>query len=145
MNYLQHFLKQKHQELDEAGKLLNKVETFTARIYVGFYDTENDILYPSSKAERICQEYVEEVGLCVNLQDTCYQYGSGGNGGVENGVVVELIHYPRFPLQQPEETITIRALNLAEELMEKLHQKRVSVVTTTDTYTLQNPNHEKIE
>lgn len=144
MDHLQLRLKEKYKTLNEAGKLLNEVETFTARIYVGFHDTENDVTHPDIKVRKICQRHVEEVGLCVNVQETLYQYGSNETGGMEKGAVVELIHYPRFEHHQPEETITVKALELAELLMEELHQKRVSVVTTTDTYTLQNPEHEEI-
>jgi hypothetical protein len=58
--------------------------------------------------------------------------------------VVELIHYPRFPRSQPEESITVQALNLAEILMERMNQKRISVVTSDETYTLQNPEHPNV-
>jgi len=144
-HYLQSELRDKLRELNESGKLLGTANTFTTQIYVGLYDTENEVTHTKIKVEKTCQRYVEETGLCVNVQETLYQYGSDGKGGMENGAVVELIHYPRFKHGHPEEVITTKALDLAEKLMEELHQKRVSVVTTTDTYTLQNPNHEEVD
>jgi hypothetical protein len=143
-HYLNPYLKEKLQNLNEDGKLLGREDTFTAQIYVGCYDTESDFERPVMEIREVCQNFVEDEGLCVNVRDTFYQYGSDGEGGNENGAIVELIHYPRFPKSQPQETITVQALDLAEILMNRLNQKRVSVVTTEDTYTLQNPGHSEV-
>jgi len=132
------------EKLEEEGKLLGVEETFTARIYVGCYDTEKDFTRPLMEVKEVCQNFVNDEGLCVNVQETFYQYGSDGSGGNENGAVVELIHYPRFPKTHPEETITEQALDLAETLMERLNQKRCSVVSSNKTYTLQNPDHQDV-
>ena len=135
-------LKEKLQSLNESGKLLGREKTFTAEIYVGAYDNEKDFTRPIAEIKEVCQFFVQDEGLCVNVRETWYAYGDGdGEGGNEPGAVVELIHYPRFPRNQPEESITAQALNLAEILMDRMNQKRVSVVSSTDTYTLQNPNH----
>lgn len=142
MNYLQPELNEKIEDLESSEKLLGREETFTARIYVGAYDTEKDLTRPVAEIKEACQFFVQDQGLCVNVQKNWYGYGDGeGEGGNEPGAVVELIHYPRFPRSQPEESITVQALNLAEILMDRMNQKRVSVVTSSDTYTLQNPNH----
>lgn len=132
------------QRLEEEGKLLGEEPAFNARIYVGCHDTERDFTRPLMEVKSICQEFVNDEGLCVNVQENWYAYGSDGEGGNEHGAVVELIHYPRFPREDPEHSITEQALRLGEILMEHLHQKRVSVVTSTKTYTLQNPDHEDV-
>lgn len=132
-------------DLEDSKKLLNVADTFTARIYLGLWDTEENVIYRKSRVKGFCQSYVERVGLCVNIQETGYRYGAGGEGGMEPGVVVELIHYPRFEQENPKDSITTKALDLAEMLMEQYHQKRVSVVTTDETYTLRNPNHSEVE
>jgi hypothetical protein len=135
-------LQKKLQSLNETGRLLGREKTFRAEIYVGAYDTEEGFTRPVAEIKEACQFFVQDEGLCVNVRETWYAYGDGnGEGGNESGAVVELIHYPRFPRSQPEESITAQALNLAEVLMERMNQKRVSVVSSTDTYTLQNPNH----
>lgn len=140
MHYVNPELRKKLQSLNESGKFLGKEETFTARIYVGAYDTEEDVSRPIMEIKEACQFFVQDEGLCVNVQETWYSYGDGeGSGGNERGAVVELIQYPRFP--KPEEEIVVKALDLAEILMDRANQKRVSVVTSGDTYTLQNPTH----
>jgi hypothetical protein len=129
--------------LKEEGKLLGVEETFTARIYVGCYDTEKDFTRPLMEVEEVCQNFVNDEGLCVNVQETWYSYSDGsGNGDNEPGAVVELIQYPRFP--KPEEEIKTKALDLAETLMERLNQKRCSIVCSDKTYTLQNPDHQDV-
>lgn len=145
MHYVNPELRKKLQSLNESGKFLGKEETFTARIYVGAYDTEEDVSRPIMEIKEACQFFVQDEGLCVNVQETWYAYGDGeGEGGNERGAVVELIHYPRFPRSQPEESITVQALDLAEALMKRMNQKRVSVLCSNNTYTLQNPDHPSI-
>lgn len=126
-------------ELEEKGKVVGVEDTYTAKVHVGCYDTERDFTRPVAEVKAECQEFVEERGLCVNVSETFYQYGSDGEGGNEPGAVVELIQYPRFP--KTEVSIANKALKLAEILMERMNQKRCSVITTDKTYTLQNPNH----
>ena len=137
-------MKELLQRLNEQGKIVGREKTFSARVYVGCYDTERDLTRPLMEVKSICQEFVNDEGLCVNIQENWYAYGSDGEGGNEHGAVVELIHYPRFPRKNAEETITEQALRLGEILMEQLNQKRVSVLTTNDTYTLQNPSHQEV-
>lgn len=132
-------------ELEEDGKIVGVEDSFTAKIYVGCLDTEQGFERPVAEVKAYCQDYVEDEGLCVNVQDTFYQYGSGGSGNNERGAIVELIHYPRFPKDDPEKEITELALDLGERLMKRMNQKRISVVTSTNTYTLQNPNHGSVE
>lgn len=45
------------------------------------------------RAEQICRAYCDEIGLCVTVTPTHYIY----KDGQEQGVVVGLINYPRFP------------------------------------------------
>jgi hypothetical protein len=136
-------------DLKEEDKILGIEDTFTARIFVGCLDTEKTengpgtFERPLAEVKAACQEFVQERGLCVNVQKTFFQYGSDGDGGNENGAVVELIQYPRFP--KTEMAITNLALELAEILMERMNQKRVSIVTSDETYTLKNPEHPEVD
>jgi len=131
-------------ELEEEGKIVGVEDTFTAKIYIGTYDTEKDFTRPVAEVKEACQFYVNDTGLCVNVQDTWYAYSDGsGNGGNERGAVVELIQYPRFV--KDEDKIVELALELAEILMERTNQKRCSIVTSTTTYTLQNPEHPEVD
>ena len=90
-----------------------------------------------NEAIEVCQEYCNEDGLCVTVDKTLFIY----TDGFESGVKVGFINYPRFP--QDEVTIKKRAIELAEKLMIKFEQYRVSVVFTDETIMLDNK--EKIE
>lgn len=79
------------------------------------------------RAERICREYCDEVGLCVTIEPLVYVY----TGGNEAGVRVGLINYPRFP-SEPE-AIFDHARTLANKLMLFLHQQSVSIVASDRT------------
>jgi hypothetical protein len=78
-------------------------------------------------ASRICRDFCDEVGLCVTLREAEYIY----TDGVEIGVIVGLINYPRFP-SDPREIIN-RALALADRLREELGQESYSIQTPEQT------------
>jgi hypothetical protein len=73
-------------------------------------------------ARAACREHTLAVGLCVTLEPVEYVY----TGGLEAGVRVGLINYPRFPAEPA--AIWSRAVALAELLVERLHQETASVV-----------------
>jgi hypothetical protein len=106
-------------------------KTFTATIYVGFKPGYDGIEFPWSVGEKICQEYVDSIGLCVTLTPARFIYKLGS----ENGMAVGLINYPRFPCHPI--AIRRRALELAELLMKAYNQLRVSVVFPDETITLE--------
>ena len=135
-------MNQKLLELQEEGKIVGVEPTHTARIYVGCLDTEAGFERPVAEIKAFCADYVKDVGLCVNVQKTWFAYGDDGEGNNEGGAIVELIQYPRFP--KAEKDITKQALDLGERLIKRMNQKRISVICTDQTYTLQNPNHEEI-
>lgn len=69
-----------------------------------------------------------EEGLCVTLTPTEFIY----TGGMETGVVVGLVNYPRFP--KTKDLILERAEQLAQTLVEDLHQWSALIVTPSNTY-----------
>lgn len=71
-----------------------------------------------------CLNYCE-IGLCVTVTETRYVY----TGDEEEGVIVGLINYPRFP-KTPDE-IWAHAEELAERLLLRLGQQ---------SYTIQAPD-----
>jgi hypothetical protein len=77
------------------------------------------------KAQAVCSDFCNAVGLCVTVTETSYRY----TGGAEQGVIVGLINYPRFP--SAPEAIWERAEQLASLLRERLRQ---------DSYTIQAPD-----
>ena len=48
----------------------------------------------ADRAQIECENYCDDVGFCVTVTPTRYVYTRGG----EDGVIVGLINYPRFPM-----------------------------------------------
>lgn len=92
--------------------------TFWARIYIAG---------PLERAKLTCQEFCM-TGLCVTIEPTTYIY----TGGVEDGVVVELVNYPRFPCEP--EYLASKARELGLTLKYALFQQSFMVMTPDQTY-----------
>lgn len=108
--------------------VLSKItNTYTATIYVGSAKEPVHTTEYIDKVTKLCQAYVDRVGLCVTVTPTQFIYTNGG----EFGVAVGLINYPRFPKHADE--IKKTALDLAGILKKELNQKGVSVVCTDET------------
>jgi hypothetical protein len=75
-----------------------------------------------AQAKQICREHCFEAGLCVTVEPIDYIY----TGGVEAGVRVGLINYPRFPVERME--LESQAYKLARRLMLGLCQHSYSIV-----------------
>lgn len=114
---------------------MKTVQTYTATIYVGFHNKDAQVTHTIDIAERCCQEYCDEVGLCVSITPTSFIYSYGG----EPGCAVGLIHYPRFPCTDPQGVIRRHALTLAARLRDLYGQWRVSVVFPDETVMLSDP------
>ena len=73
------------------------------------------------------REFAEE-GLCAAVAPAAYVY----TGGMEDGVCVTLINYPRFP-KTPDELRGI-ADRLAEHLRQRLFQDSYSIECSDQTF-----------
>jgi hypothetical protein len=104
--------------------------TFTATIYVGTYNKDTGKKVSVKKLRAVCQQYCDEIGLCVTVTETEFIY----TGDRERGIAVGLINYPRFPASEKE--IIRKAISLAERLMESAKQYKVSVVFPDETVML---------
>jgi hypothetical protein len=109
---------------------MKSVPTFNATIYLGFKERDSGVLHSMSELRLLIQDYVDKIGLCVSLTATEFIYSNG----LELGVIIGLINYPRFP--SDADTIYKRALHLAEYLRVSFGQLRVSVVCGTETVML---------
>lgn len=74
-------------------------------------------------ARRICKTFCQEIGYCVTVTDTSYVYRDGPDA--DQGVIVGLINYPRFPSSSSE--LWRVARELAEKLREGLGQQSYSI------------------
>lgn len=92
-------------------------ETYTAQIYIA-----GDV----ATARQLCRHFCS-VGLCVTIEpvDFCY------TGGLESGVRIGLINYPKFPRSPAE--IKTTAIALANELRSGLAQHSWSIVMPDET------------
>jgi hypothetical protein len=107
-------------------------KTYEVKIYLGFKDTETGTVYSDNLALNTCRDYCDEVGLCVTITPTKFAY----TGGWEPGCIVGLINYPRF--KSKKHTIFNHALNLAKLLKKEYNQKRVSILTPTQTFMMED-------
>lgn len=73
------------------------------------------------RAVQACREFCQFTPLCVTVTPTAFVYV----GGMEDGVCVRLIQYPRFP--KPVEEIRTVAGRLAEHLLAALCQTSYSI------------------
>lgn len=77
-------------------------------------------------ATEACREFCLR-GLCVSISEEDFVF----TGGMEAGVRIGLINYPRFP--KSAEEIEATAIDLARYLIEKLHQQSCTVVSDNRT------------
>jgi hypothetical protein len=75
----------------------------------------------------VCGTYCDDVGLCVTVTRTAYVYTNGS----EDGLIVGLINYPRFP-DEPAR-IEAKAVELGRILKVALEQESFTVQTPTTT------------
>lgn len=77
-------------------------------------------------ATEACREFCLE-GLCVSITEADFVF----TGGMESGVRVGLINYPRFPATRTQLQET--GQRLGRFLIERLHQSSCTVVSDLDT------------
>ena len=108
------------------------VPTFTATIYLGtkYHYTGEEV--PPNTVYDFIQKWVDEIGMCVTVDKTFFQYTKGQ----EHGFRIGFINYPRFP--STPEKIKEHALDLAEKLIIFCKQYRVTIVCTDETIMISN-------
>ena len=108
------------------------MENFCAKIYCGLRKSYSGKVFNIEMAEKICQDYVDKIGWCVTVTKTRYIYKNGN----EDGVIVGIIQYPRFP--KPEHCIKEQTFKLAKNLLKGLEQNRVSVEINQEIFLIEN-------
>ena len=106
-------------------------DTFVATIYIGAKEHYDGKIHQYCEVKEICQNYSNEIHLCVTIKELEYIYKNGN----ELGFAIGLINYPRFPAT-PEE-ITKKALQLGKIFRRKFNQYRISIVCSDKTYTIE--------
>lgn len=118
-----------HSERDKSNSLADYLEE-QARATSGMTESYGGHKHTLEEAIKIAQAYVDAVGLCVTITPTTFVYKLG----VEEGVAIGLINYPRFP--STPEVIRKHAVELASVFKLKFAQNRVSIVFPEDTVML---------
>lgn len=109
---------------------MKEVPTYEAKIYVGYDETNGyggRMLHNTPELTKICQDYCDQVGLCVTITEIKFVYTKGK----EHGAIIGLINYPRFP--SDNEQIRAKAIALANIFLVKFGQKRISIVCSDRT------------
>lgn len=109
-------------------------KTFIAKIAVGFREGYTQKTHTFDEAYAISADYCNKIGLCVTVTPTRFFYtrGAGIPDGWEDGCFVELIAHPRFP--QSKYDIMGLALDLAKIFLKEFKQKRISVISSDQTF-----------
>lgn len=107
--------------------LTTTVTTFTATIYVGFKETLTGEPVQKDVAEKVIQEFVDRIGLCVTVTPTKFVYTKGN----EEGLAIGFINYPRFPSESQE--IKEKAIDLGIELLAACKQINISIIFPDET------------
>ncbi len=83
---------------------------------------------PIEQAKQILRRECLYDGLCVTIESTLFIY----TGGEENGYVVGLLNYPRFPAAN--ELILSRAMKVAQMLLDETYQHSILIVDSEKSY-----------
>ena len=100
-------------------KITNTIE---AKIFLGLREGYTSNYKNMSDVYSFLSEYCTQNKLTVSVTPTKYIYVNGE----EDGVIIGLINYPRFP--STKEEIKKIALDLGQKLLELFYQYRVTII-----------------
>ncbi len=106
------------------------VKSYNVQLWVGLKRGYDGPVHTINEVQKICQNYVNDIGWCVTVTPTTFFYVNGN----EPGVVIGMVNYPRF--ESTPEDITGKAIELGKIMMKKLGQFRVSITTPDETIML---------
>lgn len=99
--------------------LRKEENTYWAKIYLSG---------PIEVAKQIIRRECKKEGLCVTIEQSLFIY----TGGEENGYVIGLLNYPRFP--SVPDKILKRAEELAALLLEETYQNSALIMSPQRTF-----------
>jgi hypothetical protein len=109
---------------------MKTVDSFNVQIWVGLREEYSDKIHNIQEVYDICSQICAYPGNCLTVTPTRFIYKEGW----EDGVVIGLINYPRFPKEK--QRLIYDSWEIAQRLMEEFKQLRVSITTPEKTYTL---------
>ena len=111
---------------------MKEVKTFESKICLGLQEGYSGIIHSLDEVKQICQQYCNKVGLGLTITSTNFIYVDGQ----EEGCIIGLINYPRFP--RTENEIFGHAEELAKIFIDKFKQERISIVCSDKTYMIES-------
>ncbi|MEI6731792.1 MAG: hypothetical protein WCK90_03875 [archaeon] len=108
------------------------VPTITAQIYLGLREGYTDKVHSLDELKEFLHGYCDK-GLCVTVSPTTFIYKRTAEDpiGREEGAVIGVINYPRFP--STRENIEKTAEEIASMCKDRYKQNRVSIVYSDST------------
>ena len=110
---------------------MDQIDSYTVDIYVGLkehYDGRQDSIEALlAFIQPICDE-----GLCVSIFPCHYIYKNGN----EQGAMIRLINYPRFP--STPSAILAKAIDIATKLKRHFQQYRITVQDHSKAYLIED-------
>ncbi|RKZ80718.1 MAG: hypothetical protein DRQ35_01725 [Gammaproteobacteria bacterium] len=85
-------------------------------------------------AKSLCKKFAWDSPTCVTVKPQTFIY----TGGLEEGVEIGLVNYPRFP--KTEDQLVGIAKRLTEMLIEEMHETSALIVTDQQTFWLSRRN-----
>jgi hypothetical protein len=110
---------------------MKSVKTFECKIFVGLKEGYSGRVHNISDVELLLQEYCDSVRFCFTVTPTKFIYKNGN----ENGCIIGIINYPRFP--KTEEELKDVAVYIANLLLTELNQFRISIACSDETIMLE--------
>lgn len=104
--------------------------SFNIQIWVGLKEGYDGNVHSIQEVYDICYSYCQYPGYCLTVTPTMFVY----KGGMEDGVVVGIINYPRFPKEK--QRLIYDSWEIASRLKEEFKQTKVSITTPEKTYTI---------
>lgn len=102
-------------------------DNYEAKIWLGLRAGYTDDYYKHREVSEIVRKWCTDKKQCVTISPTQFVYVQNDETGegMEHGVIIGFINYPRYQLSEAE--IRNRARELGKLLMEKFEQYRVSI------------------
>ena len=106
---------------------MKSLETFECKIYLGLKEGYDGIEHLIEEVEEILQNDCDTNGFAYTLTPTRFIYKNGN----ENGCIIGVINYPRFP--RDKSWLKAKTYHLTQQLLKIFKQERISIVCTDDT------------
>jgi hypothetical protein len=111
---------------------MKKTKSYNVQIWCGLKRGYIGQIQEISKAQTICEDFVDKKKECVTITQTTFVYV----GSHEPGFIIGFIRYPRYINSKKE--IRKRAIELGKLLMDELGQNRVTITTPKKSIMLEN-------